>query len=105
MAVNIYNKNKNEKIAPLLLIPLVENAFKHGDFKHPEFPLIIELLNFNNELSFIVENKKGQQQKDKLYGIGIANLKRRLELIYPNRYYFDIEESEKSYKAIIKIKW
>ena len=105
LVVNIDNNISNEKIAPLLLIPLIENAFKHGDFKHPEFPLIIKLLNFNNELSFVVENKKGQYQKDKLHGIGITNLKRRLALIYPNRYSFDIAESERSYKATLTIKW
>ena len=105
MAINIDNKISNEKIAPLLLIPLIENAFKHGDFKDPEFPLIINLLNFNNELSFIVENKKGPYQKDKLHGIEIANLKRLLALIYPDRHFFDIEESERSYKATLTIKW
>jgi two-component system, LytTR family, sensor kinase len=105
LVVNIDNKNSDKKIAPLLLIPLVENAFKHGDFKHPEFPLVIQLLNFNNELIFTTENKKGQYQKDKVNGIGITNLKRRLELIYPNRYLFDIEDNKKSYKATLKIKW
>ncbi|WP_172637558.1 sensor histidine kinase [Sediminibacterium salmoneum] len=105
LVVNIDNQVGNEKIAPLLLIPLVENAFKHGDFKHPESPLIIELLSIKSELSFIIENKKGQHQKDQLSGIGIANLKRRLELIYPKRYYFNIEESDVSYKTTLKIKW
>ena len=95
----------NKTIAPLIFIPFIENAFKHGDFKDPEFPLIINLLNFNNELSFMVENKKGLYQKDKLHGIGIANLKRRLALIYPDRHFFDIEESERSYKATLTIKW
>lgn len=103
--IDIDNNISNEKIAPLLLIPLIENAFKHGDFKHTAFPLTIKLRNFNNVLSFIAENKKGQYQKDKLHGIGIANLKRRLALIYPDRHFFDIEESERSYKATLKIKW
>ncbi len=105
LVVNIDNKSGNEKIAPLLLIPLVENAFKHGDFKHPEFPLIIELHNFNSEFNFSVENKKGQNEKDAHGGIGIVNLKRRLELIYSNRYLFNIEESEVSYKSTLTIKW
>ena len=105
LVVNIENKNNDKKIAPLLLIPLVENAFKHGDFKHPEFPLTIELLNFKNEFIFTTENKKGQYQKDTVNGIGITNLKRRLELIYPNRYFFDIEDNKESYKATLKIKW
>lgn len=103
--INIDNQNSNEKIAPLLLITLVENAFKHGDFKYPEFPLIIRLVNFNNELSFIVENRKRQDQRNDFNGIGIANFKRRLELIYPGRYYFDIAESETLYKSTLKIKW
>lgn len=101
----IDNKNTSQTIAPLLLIPLVENAFKHGDFRHPEFPLSIQLRNSDKELSFVVENKKGAYQKDELHGIGIANLRRRLELIYPNRYFFDIKESEQSYKATLTIIW
>lgn len=105
LVVNIDIKNSDKKIAPLLLIPLVENAFKHGDFKHSEFPFTIELLNFKNELIFTTENKKGQYQKDTVNGIGITNLKRRLELIYPNRYFFEIEDNKESYKATLKIKW
>lgn len=105
LVINIDNKIENKLIAPLLLFTLVENAFKHGEFKHPEFPLAIQLLIVDNELCFMVENKKGQYQQDKPDGIGIANLKRRLALIYPNRYFFDIEESSTSYKATLKIKW
>ncbi|MCX6319572.1 MAG: histidine kinase [Bacteroidetes bacterium] len=105
LVIKIDNLNADKKIAPLLLIPIVENAFKHGDFKYPEFPLLINLLNTKTELSFVVENKKNQYQKDEHSGIGISNLKRRLELLYPNRYAFTTEENDKSYKTTLKIKW
>ncbi|RZL14589.1 MAG: histidine kinase, partial [Pedobacter sp.] len=70
------------KIAPLTLIPFVENAFKHGDLKDINQPLIIKLNTTDKELIFIVSNKKGTFNKDPMGGIGLYNVKKRLELLY-----------------------
>jgi len=86
--VNMFNKNR--LIAPMLLIPLVENAIKHGD-KKVQFPAIkVELL-VSSHIQFVVTNAVSADllQKDSLGGVGIANLKRRLELLYPNAYHFE----------------
>ncbi|SDC61452.1 sensor histidine kinase [Niabella drilacis] len=85
------------QIPPFLLIPLVENAFKHGDFSDARYPLSIALQMVGNRLIFKVENKKGCFQKDQEGGIGIENIQRRLELLYPRRHELTIAESDATY--------
>ena len=79
-------------IEPMLLIPFVENAFKHGgQCRQPE--ILISLSVENNELYFKVKNKFGDDQaiKDKTSGIGLANVRRRLELLYPGKHELKID--------------
>ena len=81
-------KEEWQTIEPMLLIPFVENAFKHGGglIQHPDIYIHLEV--DNNELHFIVRNKFEQHEtiKDKTSGIGLANVKRRLELLYPGKH-------------------
>jgi LytS/YehU family sensor histidine kinase len=74
----------------MLLIPMVENAFKHG-IGLVETPLIqIDIqIQPGNRLSVIVKNKFNhfiQQEEKTAPGIGLINLKKRLELIYPDKF-------------------
>ena len=75
------------EIAPMLLIPFIENAFKHG-LGNIEYPQIdIDLYTKNDMLYFMVRNKYNsniEQIKDKTSGIGLINVKRRLDLLYGN---------------------
>lgn len=80
---------QNIPIAPMLFLPFVENAFKHGiSAIHPSY-IFIEVAEFANELHFEVRNslfeELGTQLEDS-GGIGITNTRRRLDLIYPGRY-------------------
>lgn len=80
--------DSNVEIAPLLLISLIENAFKHGvSTSQPSF-VKFELTEMNHELTFICENSDfHKSDKDRSgSGIGIPNMKKRLDLIYPGRY-------------------
>jgi len=83
-------------IEPMLLIPFVENAFKHGTglVQNPEIE--IELKAENDQLYFVVKNRFIQTEtvKDKTSGIGLANVKRRLELLYGNRHQLVINKTE-----------
>jgi len=74
-------------LAPMLLIPLVENAIKHGS-KVPGTPAIQVKLHANEHFEFTVSNAINTDliNKDKTGGIGLKNLKRRLELIYPDSF-------------------
>jgi two-component system LytT family sensor kinase len=87
---------KSSQIEPMLLIPFVENAFKHG-VGFIENPTIeIELKDSATELYFKVANKKGasiNEIKDESSGIGLANVKRRLELLYPTNHRLEVLDS------------
>jgi two-component system LytT family sensor kinase len=77
-------------LAPMLLIPFIENAFKHGMSAIDEPMIDIELYTSANMLYFRVANKfnpgAAAEVKDKTSGIGLQNVKRRLNLLYDNRY-------------------
>ena len=94
--------NPSVKISPLILLPFVENAFKHGASGNLEDPEISVKLNVENgQLSFHVFNNKPKTQgkkKEQLHGgIGIKNLQRQLELNYTGQYQLDIQDTNKNY--------
>lgn len=84
------------QIAPMLLIPLVENAFKHGTT-----PIKIDLTLQKTDLHLFVANNKGEINKGD--GLGLKNTKDRLLLIYPNLHNLSIEESDRSFEVSLKI--
>lgn len=97
---------QNQKIAPMLLIPFVENAFKHGLKNVPSPGIIISLSCEKNSIIFEVSNQINEnliQNKDAGRGIGLANTKRRLELLYPNSYQLDIDKNAHQFKVKLKL--
>jgi len=105
---------KSFSIEPLLLIPFVENSFKHvshySNGKKNE--IRIELLKQNGEIKFNVGNttegkntrEPDGQRSDSHVGIGLVNVKRRLELLYPHRHKLDISDSGGWFDVQLKIK-
>ena len=94
------------KITPMLLIPFVENAFKHSfDLKNPML-IDIELRTMNSKLDFTVKNSKSKHTVDKKFnpsGIGLSNVKRRLDLLYPDSYILEISEEGEFYIINLEI--
>ena len=87
-------------IEPLLLIPFVENAFKHISHNSDNSNFVkMDMSRSNGALLFTVENSKepGLQRSEKKGGIGLANVKRRLELLYPGKHELNIEETDKTF--------
>jgi LytS/YehU family sensor histidine kinase len=87
------------EVEPMLLLPFVENAFKHSyDTAQPEKRWIkLELYYHNNILVFVAENSLSstytqEHVPDEYMGIGIENVKKRLGLLYANRHQLHIEE-------------
>ena len=83
--VDMQNTNDSYSIEPMLLIPFVENAFKHGTGLIEGAMIKVRLRVENNKLDFMVQNKydpSSTETKDKTSGIGLANVKRRLNLLY-----------------------
>jgi sensor histidine kinase YesM len=97
---------EGKKIAPMLLLTLVENAFKHGaktvgdtSFIHMQLACTID------QIVFEVVNSKGEIDKT-LHteeGLGLTNLKRRLELIYPGRHELAINDDQRNFRVHLKI--
>jgi two-component system, LytTR family, sensor kinase len=93
-------------IEPMLMIPFVENAFKHG-VGLVESPVINIAVNMTEkQLSFVVRNKitpEGSADKDHNSGIGLQNVRRRLELLYPDTHQLEIGELKGWFEARLSI--
>ncbi|MCJ8209601.1 histidine kinase [Mucilaginibacter sp. RS28] len=88
--INITGDIQSFMIEPMLLIPFVENAFKHGTglIENPVILISLAADNEKKKLQFNVVNtvNKADESKDRASGIGLANVKRRLDILYPSRY-------------------
>jgi two-component system, LytTR family, sensor kinase len=105
--VNIIPADKQYDIEPMLLIPFVENAFKHGTGMIDEPQIDISLQAINNVLEFTVKNKynpASEEVKDSASGIGLANVQRRLELLYNNdKHRLIISKSDTAFSIALQI--
>jgi sensor histidine kinase YesM len=90
-------------IPALLLIPFVENAFKHGDFTEGSEGLIITIYSTAQQLRFYCRNKKGTGERDAGGGIGLTNVKRRLALLYPGKHRLEIEDHPDSFTIHLEL--
>ena len=90
---------QDQKITPLILISFVENAFKHGVATDKENPITIVLNVSTNKLFFQVLNRKNTQNKDETGGIGLQNVKRRLDLLYKGQYRLHIQDDKDIYSC------
>ncbi|MFW5821421.1 MAG: sensor histidine kinase, partial [Bacteroidota bacterium] len=94
------------EIAPLLFLPLIENGFKHGIRGDKKGYFEILMKQEGNMLHFITENNRGEidkVEKAEFKGIGIHNVKRRLEISYPGQHIFLIHENEKKFRVEMSI--
>lgn len=95
--VDIPQMIPDNEIPPLMLITFVENAFKHGvSYQHHSF-IDISIHIVDNQLHFHCQNSKVAQGEDHHGGVGLQNVKRRLELIYGHSYVLDIEDKTDTY--------
>ena len=105
MHMQIQGDNGNKLIAPLLLIPFVENCFKHGASKMLEEPWIkMRIAVDGDNLLFELSNSNPSQITLNLNkGIGLCNVQKRLELLYPKKHYLDLERKEDSFSVKMKL--
>jgi len=93
-------------VHPLLFIPFIENAFKHGiSYREPSFIHIKMQIN-NGILWFTCENSINTQSESLVSsgsGIGLENIKKRLALLYPGKYTLDISHTDRQYNVSLKI--
>ena len=96
---------ENVMIEPLIFIPFVENAFKHGVNTVNKCKIEISITSFENVVNLIVKNNKieKKQNDENTEGIGLKNVLRRLNLLYPNKHRIDINDSDNEYIVDLKI--
>lgn len=83
---NLSGDFNNKRILPLVLISFVENAFKHGQLTNSLDPLQIQLSAAQNHTHFYIKNKIGKTRKELSNGVGLNNIRRRLELAYKDNH-------------------
>lgn len=101
-----YNRPENLtglRILPHVLITLVENAFKHGELHSSAYPLKIQLTIDDSGLYFYINNKKRIGPKEISNGIGMEYVQRQLENTYPNKYSFEIKDTDLFYSLSLHI--
>src|SRR5204862_234604 len=93
------------QIAPLLLLPFFENAFKHGLEEETDKGFVhIVLCQTEDELVLAVENSKPVTQRAGNYkGVGLANVYKRLDLLYTGRYQIDIQDDPAIYQVTLTL--
>ncbi|WP_299684384.1 histidine kinase [uncultured Dokdonia sp.] len=97
-------KYSETRIAPLLCIVLLENAFKHGVEQMTAHAFIhLELMENQEKILFTIKNNFDTEQVSKNEGIGLKNLKDRLTLIYPNQHHLTSTIEENVYTATLEI--
>jgi LytS/YehU family sensor histidine kinase len=105
--LSITGEMEGRTIAPMLLIPFVENAFKHGSKSsgNPGIWITLEIL--PDEIRFRIKNylrKNSNSTQDPVNGIGLKNVRRRLNLLYPGNYTLETGNNEPFYHVNLIIK-
>jgi sensor histidine kinase YesM len=93
-------------IPPMLFVPFVENAYKHGSKQKSKPGILINVEIKENTITFEVINsciKDAVVSKDKTGGIGLQNIKRRLELLYKDKHELNIINDDEKYHVILKL--
>ncbi len=101
--VNLPSEVPDCQIPPLILITFIENAFKHGiTYKHDSF-ISIEVAVEKNELQFSCLNSKADSSDEEKGGVGLANVRKRLDLLYGRDYTLSIDDTPDVYSVRLVI--
>ncbi|PJJ80269.1 sensor histidine kinase [Mucilaginibacter auburnensis] len=93
----------DQRIVPLLLIAFIENAFKHGVANDAASAIKLLINIEDSRLYFYIKNKKHANNRDAAGGIGLGNVKRRLDLLYPGKYNLEIRDEIDSYTCELSL--
>jgi two-component system LytT family sensor kinase len=86
-----------------LLISFIENAVKNGISKDSLAPIKLKINLEDGHLYFFIQNKKHTHNRDSSGGIGLANVRRRLDLLYPGKYNLDIRDEADTYTCQLSL--
>lgn len=105
ISINIDLDNHQEKIPPMLFLPLVENAFKHGRFVNTDDAIKLTIKLKDHHLDFSITNpyETGSIMDDSHKGLGLDLVKKRFDLIFPKTHKFEIKKDEQYFTVEFSI--
>ncbi len=99
------DSSRDHFISPLLMLPFLENAFKHGASEQIEKPwMAVDISVANNVLKFKITNSKNEYTPHSNNGIGISNVKKRLGFLYPGKYELKINDEGDFFAVSLTVK-
>jgi LytS/YehU family sensor histidine kinase len=102
ISVDLPQEAPDKQIPPLMLITFIENAFKHGiSYQHESF--IDVKVAVNDKLHFTCRNSKADKPNEEKGGVGLKNVKQRLNLLYDNNYTLNIQDEPDVYHVELTI--
>jgi hypothetical protein len=107
VAFNMHIAEPEKTLEPMLLVPFVENAFKHSSGNAGDAEIRINLVSDEKKLDLSVYNTydPNVQRQDEHHGIGLHNVQRRLALLYPDKHQLCISQFENTYQVILQIQF
>jgi len=106
ISLNLPTEVPDRAIPPLILVSFIENAFKHGiSYQHDSFIEVVVTVE-NDKMSFTCRNSKADVPNQEKGGVGLVNVRKRLDLLYPGEYelYFNDDAAIYTVKLIIPLK-
>ncbi len=104
IALNIEKIKETIQIAPMILIPFVENSFKHGQIIDQKLSIYICLKCINDEIHFTIKNSIHPSDKEDKNGIGLTNIKKRLSLVYGGNHELKISKNNNHHTVELTLK-
>ncbi|AFK05527.1 putative signal transduction histidine kinase (plasmid) [Emticicia oligotrophica DSM 17448] len=107
VSINIFDNINEIQLPPMLLLPIIENCFKHGVNSSIQYSWIrFDISVKEHEVTFKVENSIENESPKNINqncGLGLNNVKRRLEILYPDKHTFRVYQEQNSYLVLIKL--
>jgi hypothetical protein len=96
--------SKDTQVPPMIFLPFIENGFKHSNLNNTGQKLDISISENNNELLFhCINTVIGKKEDNNNTGVGIKLVRKRLELLYPDKHNLEINQTDNEYSVTLKI--
>ena len=103
ITLDLPQSTSDRQIPPLILITFIENAFKHGiSYQHPSF-IEVSVSEHDDAMHFTCRNSKGEKPNEEKGGVGLANIRKRLNLLYGRDYALRIKNDADSYSVELSL--
>jgi len=103
MEINFEGDFNRNQIVPLIFLPFIENVFKHGISPEQESAVKISITVSDDSFFLLVQNTKVKTTVKEVSGFGIDNVKKRLNLLYPNKHELEIRDEDTTYIVNLKL--